>query len=124
MWKYNLLTAIGYILFITILVLSINSVSAGGIYRYHDEDAYKAYRAQEAYKKAKQQYKLMQKRARNYKKLARYHKKATDYTRACERQDARTFDSEAKVWDFGVTVEPLYRPGLDFNNTKIRRVNH
>ena len=68
MWKYNLLTAIGYILFITILVLSINSVSAGGIYRYHDEDAYKAYRAQEAYKKAKQQYKLMQKRARNSRK--------------------------------------------------------
>lgn len=31
------------------LALTLNSVQAGGIYRYHDEDAYKAYRAQEAY---------------------------------------------------------------------------
>ena len=115
--KYNLLTAIG-------LALIINSVSAGGIYRYHDEDAYKAYRAQEAYSHAKRQSKLMQKRARNYKKLARYHKKATKYTRAYERQDSHTFDAEAQVWDSGVTTKPLYRPGLDFKQTGIKRINY
>ena len=101
-------------------LLSINSVQAGGIYRYHDEDAYKAYRAQEAYSNAKKQYKLMQKRAREYKRLSTYHRKATKYSRAYERQDSRTFDTEAQVWDSGVNVQPLYRPGLDFKQTQIR----
>ena len=101
------------------LALSLNSVSAGGIYRYHDEDGYKAYRAQQAYTNAKKQYKLMQKRARSYKKLARYHNKATHYSRAYERQDSRTFDTEAQVWESGVNVQPLYRPGLDFKQTAI-----
>lgn len=114
--KYKILGAIS-------LALTLNSVSAGGIYRYHDKDAYKAYQAQAAYKKAKQQYQLMQKRAREYKKLAKYHQKATHYSRAYEVQDSRTFDSEIKVWHSGVNVEPLYRPGLDFKQTKIQRVD-
>lgn len=101
-------------------LLSISQAKAGGIYRYHDEDGYKAYRAQEAYKNAKRQYKLMQKRAKNYKKLAKYHQKATHYSRAYERQDSKTFDAEAQVWDSGVNVQPLFRPGLDFKQTQIR----
>ena len=100
--------------------LSINSASAGGIYRYHDKDAYKAYRAQEAYNNAKKQYKLMQRRAREYKRLSTYHRKATKYSRAYERQDSKTFDAEANVWDSGVNAPVLYRPGLDVTQTKIR----
>ena len=109
--KYKILGAIS-------LALTINSAQAGGIYRYHDEDGYKAYRAQQAYTNAKKQYKLMQKRANSYKKLAKYHQKATKYSRAYQAQDSRTFDSEAKVWESGVNVEPLYRPGLDFKQLK------
>lgn len=101
------------------LALSLNSASAGGIYRYHDEDAYKAYRAQEAYNNAKKQYKLMQRRAREYKRLSNYHRKATKYSRAYERQDSRTFDAEAQVWSSGINVPALYRPGLDFKQTSI-----
>jgi fructose-1,6-bisphosphatase/inositol monophosphatase family enzyme len=101
------------------LLLS-SPVSAGGIYRYHDEDAYKAYRAQEAYNNAKKQYKLMQKRATEYKRLSTYHRKATKYSRAYERQDSKTFDAEAQVWDSGVNVPALYRPGLDFKQTSIK----
>ena len=101
-------------------LLSISQAKAGGIYRYHDEDAYKAYRAQEAYNNAKKQYKLMQKRAREYKRLSTYHRKATKYSRAYERQDSRTFDAEAQVWDSGVNVPALYRPGLDFKQTSIK----
>ena len=103
---------------ISLALLTCSQVQAGGIYRYHDEDRYRAYQAEQAYKQAKNQYKLMQERARSYKKLANYHQKATKYTRAYERQDSRTFDSEARVWDSGVNVEPLYRPSLDFNQLK------
>ena len=101
------------------LLLS-NQAKAGGIYRYHDEDGYKAYRAQEAYNNAKRQYKLMQRRAREYKRLSTYHRKATKYSRAYERQDSKTFDAEAQVWDSGVNVPALYRPGLDFKQTSIK----
>ena len=101
-------------------LLSISQAKAGGIYRYHDEDGYKAYRAQEAYNNAKRQYKLMQRRAREYKRLSNYHKKATKYSRAYERQDSKTFDAEAQVWDSGINVEPLFRPGLDFKQTSIK----
>ena len=101
------------------LLLS-SPVSAGGIYRYHDEDAYKAYRAQEAYKNAKRQYKLMQKRAKEYKRLSTYHRKATKYSRAYAKQDSKTFDAEAQVWDSGVNAPVLYRPGLDFKQTSIK----
>jgi len=101
-------------------LLSISQAKAGGIYRYHDEDGYKAYRAQEAYNNAKRQYKLMQRRAREYKRLSTYHRKATKYSRAYERQDSRTFDAEANVWDSGVNAPVLYRPGLDFKQTSIK----
>jgi len=101
-------------------LLSISQAKAGGIYRYHDEDGYKAYRAQEAYNNAKKQYKLMQRRAREYKRLSNYHRKATKYSRAYERQDSKTFDAEAQVWDSGINVEPLFRPGLDFKQTSIK----
>ena len=100
------------------LALSLNSASAGGIYRYHDEDLYRAYQSQQAYKQAKNQYKLMQARAKSYRRLATYHQKATKYTRAYQAQDSKTFDSEANVWKSGVNVEPLYRPGLDFSQLK------
>lgn len=100
------------------LALTLNSAHAGGIYRYYDEDLHRAYQAEQAYKQAKNQYKLMQARAKNYKRLALYHKKATKYTRAYESQDSRTFDSEARVWESGVNVEPLYRPSLDFSQLK------
>lgn len=109
--KYKILGAIS-------LALSLNSVSAGGIYRYHDEDGYKAYQAQAAYKQATKQYKLMQARAKSYRKLAKYHQKATHYSRAYQAQDSITFDAEAKVWESGINVEPLYRPGLDFKQLK------
>lgn len=109
---------------IGVLALTINSVQASGIYRYHDEDAYKAYRAQETYQQAKRQYKLMQKRAREYKKLARYHRKATHYSRSYEAQDQRTFRAEADAWNEGITIHPMYRPGLDFKQTQIKRVNY
>ena len=101
-------------------LLSISQAKAGGIYRYHDEDAYKAYRAQEAYNNAKRQYKLMQKRAKEYKRLSTYHRKATKYSRAYERQDSKTFDAEAQVWSSGINVPALYRPGLDFKQTSIK----
>ena len=105
-----------------LLLRIINSNYKGKIFPIHLKLGivlgYKAYRAQQAYTNAKKQYKLMQKRANSYKKLAKYHQKATKYSRAYQAQDSRTFDSEAKVWESGVNVEPLYRPGLDFKQLK------